>query len=108
MRRSSFTSDGRRELVSDVDESKIIIRTCAGRCGERLHYRLGPYREGYTQELTCIDGFTAYRGGHLCRCCDLAVTEALAVRRTWRQPIASASKRAPHRVSARARSRGRR
>jgi hypothetical protein len=90
-------------VSNDIDESNIIKRACAGRCGVVLRYRRGPYREGYTPEETCLDGYTAYRGGHLCRCCDVAVSEALGARRLWRQP-----KRAARNVSARVSSRGRR
>ena len=90
--------------MSDDNESdNIIKRTCAGRCGVVLRYRLGPYREGYTQELTCLDGYTAYRGGHLCRCCDVAVAEALAARREWRPRKGRASERAVRTAPVRAR-----
>ena len=71
--------------TDETDETRSIKRACAGRCGVVLRYQLGPYREGYTSELTCLDGYTAYRGGHLCIDCDAAVREALACRRERRQ-----------------------
>ncbi len=62
------------------DNDNIIKRTCAGGCGEILHYLLGRTSEPYTPDLTCLDGVTAYRGGHLCIGCDAAVEEVLARR----------------------------
>jgi hypothetical protein len=91
------------EIVSDeIDETKILMRSCAGRCGVILRYRLGPYREGYIQELTCLDGYTAYRGGHLCGDCDVVVAEALAARCEQRQRKRWTEARAARKVRVRA------
>ena len=68
-----------------LDKDKIIKRTCAAGCGEVVHYLLTRTREPYTPDLTCLDGVTAYRGGHLCIECDAAVEEVLARRREERQ-----------------------
>lgn len=88
-------------MSDEIDETRILMRTCAGRCGVILRYRLGPYREGYTQELTCLNGYTAYRGGHLCGDCDAAVGEVLAARRERRQRKTWAAERAARKARVR-------
>jgi hypothetical protein len=90
------------------DNDNIIKRTCAGGCGEVLHYLLVRTSELHTPDLTCLDGVTAYRGGHLCLDCDVAVEEVLARRRERRQRMASASAPAKRRPQADVRARKRR
>jgi len=91
-----------------TDDAGIIKRTCAGRCGVVLSYRLERGPEGYTSYVTCIDGCTAYRGGHLCIDCDVVVSEALASRRERRQRTTWARERSARKARVPAQKRGRR
>ncbi|MGH9883882.1 MAG: hypothetical protein ACREBE_00015 [bacterium] len=88
--------------MSDENHN-IITRTCTGGCGVVLHYLLGRTSELYTPDLTCLDGVTAYRGGHLCIDCDVAVAEVLARRRERGQRKAWATDRARRQARANAR-----
>ena len=77
-----------------ASEHPIIQRTCAGRCGAVLNYLLAPSPDLHASAptskapafvLTCLDGVTVYREGHLCLECDTTVEEALARRREQRE-----------------------
>ena len=100
----------RERLVSDetMSEEAIIERTCTGRCGSVLHYLLKAPGESGARVLTCLDGVTAYKDGHLCVRCDAAVEEVLAHRQEQVHRMASAKARGARQARVRARTRGRR
>jgi hypothetical protein len=94
--------------VSDetVSEHSIIERTCAGRCGALLSYLMAPSPHLHASRptskapafvLTCLDGVTAYREGHLCLECDTAVEEALTRHREQREQRETSGKQRPAR-----------
>jgi hypothetical protein len=76
-----------------VSDENIIKRPCAGDCGAVLHYVRAQASALYTPDVTCLDGVTAYRGGHLCVDCAAAVAAALARRRGAAGPTSFGKRR---------------